>query len=186
MMTTKTFDEFVKEQVAHADELKSNNEVDWPERLHTWQGELNKLYSKIEKYLKKYIEAGNIKVHRDKITVTEPNVGSYEAEKLVLCFGNNEVIAEPIGTKLVGAKGRVDLIGRRGSIKVALLEKGGPAWEREVSFSKPIHESRRTSSLLSDIVDSEGWYIISPPPRITATPFDKRSFQDAIMELADV
>ena len=185
-MITKTFDEFVKEQVARADELKFAIEIEWPERLATWQRELNQLYSDMEKYLKKYIKAGDIKKERDNITITEPNVSSYEVEQLTFFIGTEKIVARPIGTQLIGTKGRVDLISRRGSIKILLLEKSSPVRKTSTSLSSHITCTYPRSLFHDNIVDEEGWYITSPPPRIIVTAFNKSTFKEAIMELADV
>ncbi len=164
-MAVKTFDEFVKEQVSRAEELKLKNEIDWPQRLEAWQDELKKLYSDMEKFLKKYIYSGKIKHQRDWVTVSESNFESYEAEQLTFNIGTGKVVAKPISMQTIGANGRVDLIGQRGSIKIVLLEKG---------------------FLRDSSVDRDGWYIVtSPPPNIAVTHFVKESFQEAIMELAD-
>ena len=185
-MTTKTFDEFIKKQVAQANQLKSADEIDWPTQRDAWLDELEKLHSDMENYLKKYLKAGSITVQRDEITVTEPTADSYVAKQLTFYIGTEKVVARPIGTLVVGTYGRVDLIGRTGSIKIVLLEKGGPALNIKTSISGQTVETNSKSLLHKSIVDKKGWYFVSSPPRITATAFDKESFEEAIMELADV
>ncbi len=185
MFTSKSFDEFVEEQAAQAEELKAYNEIHWPKQHEFWLGELEKLYSKMERYLKSYIHAGKIKCQRNRIKICEPNVGSYDAEELTLKIGTNKVVARPIGMQVIGAMGRVDLIGPRGVIKIALLEKGAPTWGTITPESDLSDERRHELFFYESTIEKEGWYFTSPPPHITAIEFCKDSFQDAILEIAE-
>ncbi len=186
MLISRTFDEFVKKEVAQAEDLKAYNEINWPRKLETWRGEVEGLLSKMERYLKVYIDDGKINAHREPIELSEPNVGSYDTEELILKIGIKRVVARPMGMQLIGAKGQVDLIGPRGIIRIALLERGGP--KREVAileFNQFVEDNGGFKYRNSDI-DKQGWYITSPPPDITVTALNKETFQEAIMELADV
>ena len=186
-MTMKNFDDFVQDQVTQAEELRLRNAIDWPQRLEAWQDELSKLYSDMEEHLKKYITAGKIKIQREFITISEPKFESYKAEKLTFSIGLGKVIAKPVGMDLIGAKGRVDLTGQMGSRKIVLFDKGAPAWVHTTTLPDYSDDTQSEVISFKSKIDEYGWYIItSPPPRMTAIPFGKESFQQAVMELSNV
>ena len=184
-MATNTFDKFVKKQVAQAKNLRTKYEINSTQRREQWLRDLNELYSSMEKFLKKYTDADKISISRKSVKLTEENIGTYETDQLTFTIGTRKVVAKPIGTLLIGSKGRVDLLGVRGSIRIVLLDKGGPAINTRVQFSGEIVEDYSSSLLPNNNVDREGWYIASSPPNITTTAFNKESFLDAIMEISD-
>lgn len=59
------------------------------------------------------------------ITLNEYRIGSYEASKLILYIGRDTVDIEPIGTIILGAKGRVDVKAGGASFKIVLTDKNG-------------------------------------------------------------
>src|SRR6266705_916269 len=102
----RTFDDFVKSQQPAPDEMRA---IDWTRERDEWLGSLGELYKKIEAFLAKYIEAGEITIERRDITLNEENIGSYAACRMILKIGRQEITLTPIGTLLVAAKGRVDV-----------------------------------------------------------------------------
>ena len=178
-MPSHTFDDFVKERTARAKQF--NRE----ERLAAWLGELDALYRAMEGYLKSYADSGHIKVERRSVQLTEESLGTYDAEELAVSIGTDEVIARPVGTILIGSSGRVDLSGPHGSLRIVLLEKGGPAMKSTVSGTSGPSETS-TISLLRGEVDHRGWYFVTKPPAATATALDEDSFPAAIMDVSGV
>ena len=157
--------------------------MDWNEKLAVWLRELDALYSAMEGYLKSYTESGQIKAERRTVQLTEDYLGTYDAESLVLCIGDDEVVAKPIGTLLVGSRGRVDLSGPRKTLRIVLLEKGGPAIRIRISGTDDPVETTSRSPWRGE-VDHNGWYFVTLPPAATATALDGDSFRDAIMDVA--
>ncbi len=120
-MSTEAFDNFVKRRL---NEAKNNNlsvNTDWDKRREDWIRSLNNLYSRMEQYLEKYLKADQIQVTREEIEISEEFLGSYVVEKLTFQIGNEKVVAQPIGRNVIGASGRVDLIGVRGRVRLVLL-----------------------------------------------------------------
>jgi len=176
-----TFDDFVKQRTAQANETVE--EVDWEKTRATWLRELGCLYDCMEAYLKSYTNSGLIRIERHPVQLTEDYLGTYDAEKLTLFIGNDKVVAEPIGTLLIGSRGRVDLSGTRKTLRIVLLDKGGPAMKITISAGDaPIETSSR--ALVRGDVDHAGWYIATRPPSATVTAFSEDSFRDAIMEVS--
>ena len=185
-MSTKTFDDFVRRRLNEAQKIKSSETVDWNKTREEWIQSLNRLYSKMEKYLKKYTEADQIQVSREKIQVSEEYLGNYEAEKLTIQIGIDKVVAKPIGRMMIGAAGRVDLIGARGMLRIVLLDKGEPATRTRIEIGRKPEEKTGWHPIQSIKISERGWYIATLPPRITATALSADAFRDALMELSDV
>ena len=180
-MPSRTFDDFVKQRTARAKE--SAEEFNPEETLATWLRELDALYGTIEGYLKSYIDSGQIKVERRPIRLSEESLGTYDADALVVSIGNEEVVARPVGTMLIGSYGRVDLSGPRKTLRIVLLEKGGPALKITISGASGPRETS-ISHLWRGEIDHRGWYFVTQPPAATATALDEDSFRDAIMDVS--
>ena len=170
------FKKFVEQRVESAAAL--NRE----EKLAAWKGELDKLYADMEGYLKPYIGSG-IRIERRPVETTEDELGSYTVDALVIFIGNAEVIVEPLGTLVIGARGGVDLSGFHGRRRIVLLEKGGPVQTITIRGANGLEEESTRSPLRNDI-SHRGWYLVTSPPNLTATPLDADSFQRAIMYVA--
>ena len=180
-MAANTFDDFVKQRAARA--KQSSDTVNWEETLTAWLHELDALYSSMEEYLKSYVNSGAIKVERRPIQLTEEYLGTYDTEVLALSIGNDEILAKPIGTLLIGSRGRVDLSGPRKTLRIVLLDEGGPTMKITISGTDGPDETSSRSLFRGD-VDHPGWYFATQPPAATVTAFDEDSFRDAIMDVA--
>ena len=180
-MAADTFDEFVKRRTAQAEQ--SGEAINREETLAAWLHELDVLYTDMEGYLRSYTDSGQIKIKRRPVQLTEEYLGTYDTEALALSIGNDEVIAQPIAALLIGSRGRVDLSGPRKTLRLVLLEKGGPAMKITISGTDgPIDTSTR--SLVRGEVDHSGWYFATQPPDVTVTALDQDSFRDAIMDVS--
>ena len=176
-----TFDDFVQERAARARETAEA--FNGKETLDTWLRELDALYRDMERYLKTYTDSGQIKIERRPVQLTEELLGTYDAEALAVSIGNDEVLARPVGTMLIGSRGRVDLSGPRKTLRIVLLETDGPALKITVSGAHGPSETS-TRSLLRGEIDHRGWYVVTRPPVATATALDEDSFRDAIMDVS--
>jgi len=180
-LVAETFDDFVKQRTARA--RQSAEVSNSRETLADWLRELDALYSAMEEYLQSYTESGQIKIERRPVQLTEEYLGTYDAEALAMSIGNDEIIAQPVGTRVIGSRGRVDLTGPRKTLRIVLLEKGGPAAKITISGEDgPIERS--SHSLVRGEVDHRGWYFATQPPAATVTAFDEDSFRDAIMDVS--
>ena len=180
-MVAATFDDFVKQRTARA--KKQAETFNREETLAAWRRELEVLYTAMEGYLKSYVDSGEIEMERRPVRVNEEYLGTYETEALALSIGNDEVVAQPVGRMLIGSRGRVDLSGPRKTLRIVLLEKGGPVLTINISGSdRP--SDRSTHSLYRGEVDHRGWYFVTKPPAATATALDEDSFRDAIMDVS--
>ena len=121
-----------------------------------------------------------------KIQISEEYLGNYGAEKLTIQIGIDKVVAKPIGRMMIGAAGRVDLIGARGMLRIVLLDKGEPATQTRIEIGRKAEEKTGWHPIQSIKTSERGWYIATLRPRITATALSADAFRDALMELSDV
>ena len=185
-MSNVTFDEFVKRRLDEAKESRTNESVDWDNVRANWEESLTELFAKMEGYLREYIDSGRIAVTREKVKVSEEHLGLYEVDKLTFHIGDERVVAKTIGRLMIGAKGRVDLIGPRGVLRIVFLEKGDPFLRTKVEIDGKAEEETETPMTSAGDIPKAGWYISTMPPSVTTTVLNKDSFQDALMELSDV
>ena len=185
-MSTKTFDEFVQRRINEAQSNEPGKDVDWDRTREDWMQSLRNLYSTMEKYLKKYTDAGQIHVERNKINISEEYLGSYEVETLTFRIGKDKVVAKPIGALMIGAAGRVDLIGARGTLRLVLLAKRGPQIRTRIEIGGRVEEEVSQPLISGRDIDKRGWYIATLPPQVSTTPLNADAFRDALMELSDV
>jgi hypothetical protein len=113
------FEAFVKRQQQSA----ASTGADWSLELEDWLRSLSELYGRIEELLQDYIKSGAIAVSYREIPMNEEHIGSYTAHQMTLKIGPQEISLRPIGTLLIGTKGRVDVVGPSGRTRFLLVNK---------------------------------------------------------------
>lgn len=97
-----------------------SNVIDWESRKKWWLGKINEFYSDIEKWCKEI----NVKVDKFDIVINEKNIGSYTTKKMVLFVGEKNFLFVPVGTIIIGGRGRIDIIYGSSRKKLILFAKG--------------------------------------------------------------
>jgi hypothetical protein len=182
-MDSKDFDEFVRSQQGGA----SVADVDyWERQRDEWLAHLDRLYLKIESFLKKYVSSGQIRYEYRPIDLNEENIGSYAAKQMVLRIGRQEVDLVPIGTLLIGSKGRVDVRGPAGRAQILLVNSkvSDPRSLIQVKFSVGGKLLQPPSSKRAEEIQWE-WKIVTRPPERRFIEITQNSFFDLIMEVAN-
>ncbi|RKZ53318.1 MAG: hypothetical protein DRR16_26500 [Candidatus Parabeggiatoa sp. nov. 3] len=148
--------------------------VDWLSQRNEWLRYIELFYDRVLKWLVHYIEQGKIQVTRRNITLNEDNIGSYCTEKLILKLANKEVSLTPIGTVLIGSKGRIDMSSSAGEVKFVLVEKDskGPSMQE-------------ANEKLANSLEWK-WKISTSPPSIQFIELNEESFSDALLEVLNV
>ena len=113
------FDAFVKAQQKSAQDA----DIDWNKERDAWLEHLDALYKKIEELLGDYVKSGQILLRYQEVQLNEEDIGTYSARRLIIKIGGKEIVLEPIGTQLIGTKGRVDVTGPAGSTRIMLVDK---------------------------------------------------------------
>ncbi|MCX6832206.1 MAG: hypothetical protein NT028_08765, partial [candidate division Zixibacteria bacterium] len=126
-MSKKDFETFLKK---HASADMRDKAIDWDREKQDWLGRIDEFYGTVQEWLKEYIDDGKIQISFDSIILNEDHIGSYETKKLHLRLASQEVVFSPIGTLLVGARGRIDMTGIAGRVRFVLVdeESAGISW----------------------------------------------------------
>lgn len=175
------FEGFVKRQQRLASE---NKEIDWRQQRHEWLTHLRKLYAAIESFLEEYIKDQRITLRYREVELNEENIGSYIASQMILTIGRQEIVLKPVGTLLIGAKGRVDIIGPAGRTRLMLVDS--EASEPTVRVTVSIRGK-------TDLPPEEpppktirwAWKIVTSPPAIRFLELTQESFLRAVIEVAN-
>lgn len=175
------FEAFVKREHELADKAK---DIDWSEQRDEWLKHLDELYTSIETFLEGFIKKGEITIRYREIKLNEENIGSYNARQMILRIGGREIVLNPIGTLLIGAKGRVDVIGPAGRTRFMLVdqEASQPIIKVTVNMGgkiPPQHQPSKPRTI------RWAWKIVTSPPAIRFLPLTAESLFRALIEVAN-
>ena len=98
--------------------------VNLKKRKAEWLNALDDLFAQIKSWLAEPVAQNLMTIGEKTIKLDEYRMGSYEAPKLVLQLGHDTVDIEPVGTIILGAKGRVDVKAGGVSFKLVLTNEG--------------------------------------------------------------
>ncbi|MDE3021007.1 MAG: hypothetical protein KGI54_04035 [Pseudomonadota bacterium] len=183
-MNRTDFDEFVQRQ--HTKQQKEK-ELDPKKKLRDWLEHLGSLYSQIKKFMKSYLDSGDAKIEFRKIQLNEEFIGLYDADQLVLTIGRSVVTFTPIGTMLIGLKGRVDVQGARGQARLSLVNKQVNSAHQLIRVTVSVAgEAKKKSSSPDEIKEIEWtWKIFTAPPQMKFIDLTQEAFFDMILSIAD-
>jgi hypothetical protein len=183
-MASKSFDEFVRQE-QEAVKVSREKPVDWQAEKNAWLHHLELLYAEVIGYLKPY-EGSGVTVAPRPIELSEDYIGRYSADALDITIGSKTITLEPVGTLLVGSKGRVEVIGPLARAQLLLLDS------RVKSVSQLIHVSFSVgngppSPLPHEPPPDIGWVwrIVTRPPRREILELNKESFLNLLMEISN-
>jgi hypothetical protein len=177
----KDFDEFVKRQGA----LSEAEPVDWDKERDEWLGYLNALYENVGIFLKEYLDDGSIKLSFKDVQLIEEDIGAYSARKMIIHIGRQEITLTPIGTLLIGSKGRVDIEGSVGKARLVLVDKNATGMRSTIKVTiidakrppEPEQEAPRHIEWT--------WKIVTSPPTVAFLELNKDSFFRVLMEVSN-
>jgi hypothetical protein len=179
-MKVEDFSKFVADQQETVDEAKS-----WAEVRDEWLKELDALYDRIEDYLQDYIKAGSISCRFTEVELNEEKIGPYLAKKMDIKIGRQHAYLEPLGTLLIGFKGRVDVVGSAGRGQLVLVNSNVRQaadlfvvrWGVEGALPPPPGPPKQPISW--------AWKILTntSPPRFV--DLDREQFLELLMEIAN-
>jgi hypothetical protein len=194
-MTVKEFDEFVERQRSGA---SNEAQVNWDQIRDEWLAHLDDLYRKIEAMLDKYISSRQIDIQYKTIDLNEEDIGSYQARQMILKIGRQEVDLVPAGTRFIGFKGLVDVIGSAGKSRLVLANKDRHSTLPQVTIHIPAvlpktrqlikmrNEQRSDSELVASSAKIEWeWKILPRPPGRNLDELTPESFFQLIMEVTN-
>jgi hypothetical protein len=188
-MSRSDFDEFVRRQQSGSNQDAAPEAAfDAAVQLEEWRSYLDTLYKQITEFVAPYIENGSAHVEYRPIELIEDFSGPYHVREMLLKIGRSVIVFTPIGTMLIGMKGRVDVKGPAGTARLALINKkitsGSQLIQVRVTFAgeapSPPPPSREA---IRNIEWS--WKIISRPPEMKFTELTQEAFFDMVLSVAN-
>lgn len=171
------FDQFVKKQVQSLE--ASGGKLSIEKEKAMWLEKLDQLYSLVRESLSKYIHEGSIELELSDIDLTEELLGTYRVQEARITVGQQVVKLTPVGTFLIGARGRVDMTGPRGSARFTIVPPGARAPKIRVTIVTPGETPSPSEPI--DPPETWIWKIATPPPRITYIDLTHETFREALM-----
>lgn len=133
--------------------LRRQKETDSPhrraQRQKEWLDAVEDLLRQVRAWLAKAQREKLVKIHLDKIKITEENLGTYPAPCLVLTAAGKTVKVKPIGSTIIGADGRVDMESTNGTF-MFLYVAGQHKWVHGVG-KQPAEFPDLTEDLFTDL-----------------------------------
>jgi hypothetical protein len=135
-------------------------------------------------FRQEYIKAGTISYGFTEIELNEPDIGIYLAKRMDIKIGKQSVSLVPLGTMLIGCKGRVDAQGPAGHAQIFFVnEKVRRAADLitvTVSVGGKVPPSPRAQKPASWV-----WKILTTTVEKRFVDLDKDSFFALLMEIAN-
>ncbi|HEY3876558.1 MAG TPA: hypothetical protein VGM92_13865, partial [Candidatus Kapabacteria bacterium] len=106
----QTIEEFLKQRGKSSLTAREAKKK-WEERKERYLFEVNKLFDKFIPWLDKLKESGPISYERKPAPIFGDDIGGYAANELDVYVADRKVIFRPVGTKIYGGMGRIDVLG---------------------------------------------------------------------------
>jgi len=181
-MGKKEFDEFIKTQSTYETDLNKETE------LNEWRNYLDQLYTNIDSWLLDYKEKGVVKITQRGKTIYEEFSGEYDVNEMIISLYGKTIVFEPIGTMFIGAKGRVDVHGKNGTVSLCLVNQD----RVEPNISVKVFTSDKERILFENHVKSNQskpviweWKIQLVDEKIRYIKLDEDNFFDILLELTN-
>jgi hypothetical protein len=178
-MTRKEFDDFLARQV----KSPIVEDTDWEKRLAEWTASLDELYKHVDSFLHSFVENKKIAIAYGLRVLEEEHLGTYEVPSANISFGSNSIQILPIGHRIIGARGRVDMIGPKGNVRFVLVPENSTGPSIQVHHSEPGNDFQ----MLTPVPYSGkwSWKILTPPPTLKYLALTEESFLDSLMEVSN-
>jgi len=183
-MSKNDFERFLADQKRH--EVKG---FDAEKQLREWRNLLTTLYQNIKNYMQPYVSQGLAVISNKDIELNEDFSGPYTVQQLILQVGNSVVMFKPIGTMLIGSKGRVDVQGPRGTVRLTLVDKKVKSARDLIKITTTILSPGQELAPPPEPERREiewTWKIASGPPSMTFTDLNETTFFDVILSVVNV
>jgi len=180
-MSAEDFSKFVASQQKASDEP----DIDWKTVRDEWLRDLDLLYQRVVDYLAEYIGAGSISFAFTKVVLTEENIGRYFTKRMEIKIGRQLVHLEPIGTLLIGSKGRVDAVGSAGRAQIILVNERAKSPADLVKVTVSFGGAPPPAPHKPMQPTSWAWKIVTNSSPRKFVDIDKKSFLELLMEVAN-
>ncbi|TBX74443.1 hypothetical protein E0I74_26775 [Rhizobium laguerreae] len=171
--------------------LEKDNPFEPPPELKMrpmeWMASLAQLYADIESFLADHVNRGAIRISYEETELQERYIGNYSARTMLIAIGREEVRLTPVGTLVIGGRGRVDVTGSAGDIRLVLIHKDARRPQDLIKVTIKDETSRDQDAIASPRSGAEDytWKIATPPPSVYFDELTKSSFYEVLMEVSN-
>jgi hypothetical protein len=166
-MSKKAFDDFLRKE-----EEKRTPAFDWDAEKKWWLNQVDNLYADIQNWLKEYIDSKKISIEFSNIDIYEEVLGVYSARQMSIKINDKFATLTPVGTVLIGTKGRVDMTGSVGAIRFILADRNAKGLKIE---------AKKDNQTQTDWV----WKITTDPPRIEYKDLTQDTFFNCLIQVCN-
>lgn len=154
--------------------------MDTDDRIREYLERLRNLYDDI----RIWSQEQGLNITPEDESLVEGSMGVYLAPALIIT-SSGRVIArvKPIGANVIGASGRVDIVGGLDKDSLVYLQAGGPGLRMKASIGGEIIE--QSSKPFFKGVTSDGWYWIEEKRLGRVRLLDRQLFLDLLTEVSD-
>ena len=140
------------------------------ETFNQYKENLEKLYKEIAVWSKK----NSLTTSNETIEISVDASETAPIEKLLVKDENHDTIATliPISAWVIGAKGRIDFVGKNDKAILVYLKANSPS---SVTTSKPFFQN----------IDEDGWYWVEDKRRGKAYKLDNEFFNELLLMVSD-
>lgn len=163
----KNPEDFLRKKKSDYDQRKKA--IDWQQRIDWWKTKIDALYMDILGWLAPLKNDGTVEIIKSEAEFYEELLGNYTAPTLQIVVGSEAVMLSPIGTIIIAAFGRIDVIGDNRTVMLLLEQKGhrpqikvqiGLAIEPSKTSEKPSYDQIETEWIVADTNYRKGPYSI--------------------------
>ncbi len=180
-MSRKQFEEFLSEK---EEKQKKIADIDWDKNKNEWLQYLDKLYKLFQDSLRDYEQKGSVHIKVDRVSTSEEYIGTYTVPVMEIRIAGETIKLKPFGTNVLGAKGRVDMSGRKGSATLLLVDSRLKSMLDNIPETG--HRNTRLKFDRSFPRQSEitwEWRFVFPPPTRQYMPVNEDTIYSTIMDL---
>lgn len=187
-MSLKDLEEFLN------DDSGGKDDFNYEEDKQKWLQSVKELYQNITAWLKPLTDKpnSNIKISFEKTILNEEHIGDYEIDKMYIDIKGQRVVLQPLGTWIIGSRGRVDMIGTYGKILFTYVDERltkpkvtvrlYSSSEEPYSYGKKIKEEA-IEDIIRDASVGYAWKIMTPAPNVQYIPLNEETFSDSLLSV---
>ncbi len=183
-MSSPAFDIFVRQEQAKT-KLSAEDQFDPEQEREEWLSYIDDLYRMVVVFLNDYIAAGQVSVTYRDATINEEYVGDYVVRQMLIVIGTKVIRLEPIGTFLIGSKGRVDVVGPVLRAQLMLVDSQVKNALEMVRVSTTINGEPGSLSSTKSRKPNWMWRLITRPPDRRIIELTQEAFFALLVEIGN-
>jgi len=182
-LSLKDLEEFLSE-----DEQSKGYSFDWDKEKRIWLAAVDNLFKDVVSWLEPLTTNPNFKMTWESVVLHEENLGDYETKRMILELKGQKATLEPLGTMIIGSRGRIDLKGANGTVKFTLVDKRLTKPKvtvniyTETEYTKLQEKAQGKTPEPKESAEYD-WKIMTPPPNVQYLPLNAETFSDALLRV---